>query len=209
MQGTTRYGQTGGSRLTLSQSRSRVLDDQRYFKGTVAQLIAILSQAANPAHIRAAAFAISRLIASEKTFPHRGIVWSVLRPIFHSPLLETSPESLQNALSSSSTSADSARLTPNASLSILQLLIANMEPSPMILSSVLGPIVTALYTLWYTLENVRTADPVVRETVGSLLMTWARVVSENRAVDTLMEIVSGKGGEWEVAIGGEIKKLRP
>jgi hypothetical protein len=60
------------------------------------------------------------------------------------------------------------------SLTLLSILLANSDPSPLLHSIVLGPILPALFSLLFYLQHTK-AEPVTREEANGLLLTWARV----------------------------------
>jgi hypothetical protein len=160
-------------------------------------------------HKRAVSFALSRLLASGKTSSRHAIVSSILLPLLHNPLLgracvTTAQNHAASTISSSTESHDSS--DPRATVLTLQVLLTNIDPSPLLISSILSPIAPPLFTLWSRLERAKTSDPALKESVKGLLSTWGRVVGMQDAVDRLWGIVCGEGGEWDVDAASGIHK---
>ena len=54
---------------------------------------------------------------------------------------------------------------------------------------------------------MKTADPLLKESVNGLLATWGRVVVSMECFDNLWRVLEGAGGEWEINIAGEIRNV--
>ncbi|KAF7288240.1 RTP1-C1 domain-containing protein [Mycena chlorophos] len=155
------------------------LPSEEYFSAILPRILELLSERAPPAYRRAAAFAISRMLA----MPVRPAVLSLL----HAPFMS----------SNSSTDARKA-------LATLTTLVTNTDPSPTLISSLLSPIISALYSLLYSLDNAKTTDPNVRETVRGLVATWGRVAGTTEALAVLWSIVAGERGHWRITLEDRI-----
>lgn len=178
---------------------------QDFFTATTLQLLDILSDTENKApstHQRAAAFSLSRMLTHD--YEHRSTVAGILLPLLHNPLLLDAPEIEEGV----TTKADTAKksLTPSSSISTLQLLLVNTDPSPNLVSALFTPIAPSLYTLYSYLESNKTSDPAVKEIVKGLLETWARVAASEEVVEGCWSIIDGKGGYWTADIAGELRR---
>ncbi|KAJ7682824.1 hypothetical protein DFH06DRAFT_306273 [Mycena polygramma] len=153
-----------------------------YFPIITPRILELLSDRAPSAYRRAAAFSISRMLAT----PASSAVLSFLHP----PLLSVNPAT-----------------SPRAALSIIMMIVTNTDPSPTLISILLSPIVSALYSLLYHLDQVKTSDPSLKELLRGLLGTWGRVVGATEALAILWSIIDGQGGEWRVDLDGQITRL--
>jgi hypothetical protein len=54
---------------------------------------------------------------------------------------------------------------------------------------------------------MKTSNPTMKESIRGILATWGRVVTAQEGIDILWMIVSGNGGDWEVNIEGDIKRI--
>ncbi|KDQ64472.1 hypothetical protein JAAARDRAFT_116363 [Jaapia argillacea MUCL 33604] len=176
-----------------------------YFQQIVPRIIDVLSprNGSSPSsYIRAAAFCLSRMISPSRDFPYFVLVSQLSFQILHGPFLDTPAEGLQSDPDDSQ-----PRLTPADALSTLVVLITNTDPSPTLISSILGPIVPSLYALLDHLEGRKTSDPEVKESIRGLLTTWGRVVSNAEIVDGFWSIILGEGGHWSVDVAGGVQRV--
>jgi hypothetical protein len=97
--------------------------------------------------------------------------------------------------------------SPRAALSTILTLVTNTDPSPALISSLLSPIASALYSLLYHLDKVKTSDPSLKEMLRGLLGTWGRVVGATEALAILWSVIDGQGGEWRVDLEGQISRV--
>jgi hypothetical protein len=97
--------------------------------------------------------------------------------------------------------------SPRAALSTIMTLVTNIDPSPTLISSLLSPIASALYSLLYHLDKVKTSDPSLKEMLRGLLGTWGRVVGATEALAILWSVIDGQGGEWRVDLEGQISRV--
>ncbi|KAJ7507767.1 hypothetical protein B0H11DRAFT_2314195 [Mycena galericulata] len=155
---------------------------QAYFSTITPKILDLLSDRAPPAYRRAGAFSISRML----TTPASAAVLAFLHPPFHS-VTPSSP--------------------PRQALTMIMMLITNTDPSPTLISTLLSPIVSALYALLYHLDQIKTSDPSLKEMLRGLLGTWGRVVGTTEALAILWSVVDGQGGEWRVDLEGQITRL--
>ncbi|KAJ7276373.1 hypothetical protein B0H12DRAFT_1041351 [Mycena haematopus] len=153
-----------------------------YFSTITPRILELLSDSAPTSYRRAAAFSLSRML----TMPTSSVVLSFLHP----PFL---------AVNSAS--------SPRAALSTIMALVTNTDPSPTLISSLLSPIVSALYSLLYHLDQVKTSDPSLKEMLRGLLGTWGRVVGATEALAVSWSVIDGQGGEWRVDLEGQISRL--
>ncbi|KAJ7068253.1 hypothetical protein C8F01DRAFT_600334 [Mycena amicta] len=154
---------------------------EEYFPTVVPRILELLSNRAPPAYRRAAAFSISRMLA----IPACSAVFSLL----HGPFLSINPP-----------------IDPQKALATLTTLVTNTDPSPTLISTLLSPILPALYSLLYSLEKTKATDPNIKETVRGLVGTWGRVIGAPEALDILWSIVAGEGGFWRINLDGEISR---
>ncbi|KAF7301652.1 RTP1-C1 domain-containing protein [Mycena indigotica] len=155
---------------------------EAYFPAIIPRILDLLSDRAPPAYRRAGAFSISRMLA----IPACSLLFSLL----HGPFL------------SFNTPCEAHKL-----LDTLTTLVTNTDPSPTMISSLLSPIMSSLYSLLYTFDTTRTADPSIKEAVRGLLATWGRVIATEEALAILWSITAGEGGYWRIELDGKICHL--
>lgn len=158
-----------------------------------------------PAHRRAVAFSLSRMLASDENLNSPGFVSKTLLPILHYPFLTAHANDTDGSPSQSPD--EQQGMTPSGSLSTLQTLLTNADPSPTFITDLLTPIVPALFAILSSLESTKTSDPAIRETVKGFLSTWGRVVGTPEGIEVLWRVVDGEGGEWQTDVAGEITKV--
>lgn len=157
---------------------------QTYFEQVIPRLFSMLhkepdAQQVSPAHKRAAAFTLSRLLAPD--FRHVRISRAIILRTLHLPLLSVSE----------------SPSSPYMALQLLIALVSRMDPSPPLLSTLLSPIVPALATLLEHFSGTRATDPELRVSVHGIFIAWGRVMSHEEATDRLWAVVLGAGGTWE------------
>ncbi|KAG9317662.1 hypothetical protein JVU11DRAFT_1873 [Chiua virens] len=172
---------------------------EEYFGIVIPRLMELLSNDVPATYRRAASFSISRMLHPE--FVYGPLVSSLVSPIIHYPLLRDSKVV--------SFEGNSEGPSPATVLSILTTLLLNTDPSPVFITHVLSPVVTALYALIFHLDTMKATDPVLRESVQGLLATWGRVVEMQDGVNTLWSVIRGKRIHWKVDISGNIKHGTP
>jgi len=98
-------------------------------------------------------------------------------------------------------------LPPRRAISTLTTILTNTDPSPVLISTLLSPILPPLYAILFYLDGVKTSDPQLKESLKSLLTTWGRVVSLQEVVSVLWTILDDQGGGWETDGEGEIRPV--
>lgn len=142
------------------------------------------------------------MVASDIGYAHQALVSSIIIPVVHNPFLLVT-----NTLGEVSSPMVSHFMTPTAALATLMQLMLHTDPSPALISTFLSPILPELYTLSTTLERIKAADPVLKESVRGLLLTWGRVVVSSECYEKLLLILDGSGGDWKVDVAGEIQRV--
>ncbi|KAJ3986901.1 hypothetical protein F5890DRAFT_1636144 [Lentinula detonsa] len=179
--------------LEKLQHISRVLNiapagmkSEEYFSTVVPRIMDLLQESRHPAYRRAAAFALSQMLAVKDRIPAK-IVLSLL----HDPFLKGSdkPTDVTTALND------------------LTILLTNSDPSPELISSLLSPVVRPLYALLFHLDTVKTSDPELKEVVRGLLMTWSRIASTSEAVDILWSILDDEASQWHTDLEGGVQRV--
>lgn len=98
------------------------------------------------------------------------------------------------------------KMSPDASLRTIQVLLTNTDPSPHLISTLFTPIVPSLYALYAHLEGTKVSDPLLRESIKGYLETWGRLVGSAEVISTLWRIIDREGGNWHVDIAGAISR---
>jgi len=94
-------------------------------------------------------------------------------------------------------------MRPSQALSTICTLL-NSDPSPILATLVLSPILPSLYALMYYFDKTRASDPVLRDSVKTLLMTWGRIVECHEGVEKLWLVLHGGRITWKVSESDEI-----
>ena len=178
---------------------------QLYYGHILHQLLGVLSadEEVPPAHQRAAAFSLSRMMSEDKI---HGFATRIVLSALHRPLLEVTVLPLRDQ-DTSSRLTSGITLTPSETIRTLQALLTNTDPSPTLVSSLLTPVIAPLYGLLYALDSVKTSDPAQKTTVRGILRTWGRLADTVEGMAILWSIVDGEGGEWRVSILGDISRV--
>ena len=134
-------------------------------------------------------FALSRMLAADKPFLHHASASRILLSQLHKPLTEVN------------------ETDANTALSILTNLIMNADPSPTLISMLLSPVIPSVYALSFYLDSVKTSDPLLKESVRSILTTWGRVVAVPEGVDCLWHIIRGEKSNWQKGSDGLVKRV--
>lgn len=170
---------------------------QEYYENIVPQLFAVLAEKdLSPVQLRAVAFTLSRLISSEQTSVNKSAATRLVLSTVHRPFLSGLPAS----------SNLDGNQSPSAALATLQAILVNSDPSPTLISSLLTPIIPALFLISSEADSMKFVDPSLRACLQGLLGTWGRVISAQEGIATLWLTVEGEGGIWNVDISGEINQ---
>ncbi|KAF5369873.1 hypothetical protein D9758_001077 [Tetrapyrgos nigripes] len=154
------------------------MKSEEYFTAIIPRIIDLLKDDRHPAFKRAAAFALSQMLTEDNSPTANAILTTLHGPI----LLGMNRENDTRNPTSDTTDVDDT-------LGILTILIANSDPSPKFIQSLLSPIIVALYSHLFRLESVRTSDPSLKESARGLLLTWSKIASTAEAVEILWSIV--------------------
>ncbi|KAI0677089.1 hypothetical protein C8Q78DRAFT_959916 [Trametes maxima] len=169
------------------------MDIQEYLNTMVPRILVLLGldeRSLPMAHRRTLAFSLSRMLTNEGNAETKRFTGDIVFPMLHDPILRGTGD-----------------ITPAASLKPIQVLLTNTDPSPHLLSALLTPIVPSLYTLHACLEQARTSDPLLRETIKGFLSTWGRLVNGEEIIQTMWNVIEGEGSDWRVDVAGEIFRV--
>ncbi|KAH7879787.1 uncharacterized protein C8R40DRAFT_1035206 [Lentinula edodes] len=173
------------SRVLITVPAGMVPKD--YFSIILPRLIDLLQESRYPAYRRAAAFALSQMLAVKN-----GTAAQIILFRFHDLFLYTRP--------------DTEETDVTIVLGNLTTVLTNSDPSPELISTLLSPIVRPLYGLLFHLDSIRTSDPELKEMVRGLLLTWSRITSSSEAIDTLWTIFDDEGGQWHTDLEGGVRR---
>lgn len=151
-------------------------------------------------HVKAAAYCLSRMLVDEG-FPYRQVASTEILPLIHAPLLRTSTMSLQG----SGTLEDDNVMHPQDALAMLIKLLTNTDPSPSLISTLISPILPALYSLKEHVSR-KLVDPSLQQSLHGLLVTWGRIIDPSDGINTLWKIIEGDDLGWEVDVAGKIRR---
>ena len=168
------------------------------------QILSSLSNNIPSTHKRAAAFTVSRMLATDSSQPHLDICARHLLSCLHDKFLQVQDA----ALGSEPESSRPFILTPSTAVSALGTLVANMDPHPASISRLLSPIVLQLYSLLHHLDKIKTSDPGFRESLHGLLITWGKIVEGSEGLDCLWSIYQTEEIYWKVDITGDIRRVQ-
>ena len=173
----------------------------------VPRILALLANSSPLAHRRAAAFTLSCMLSPNSTYEHQALAASMVIPILHGPFLDVGTQELSQDSPSSLPAKVQHALSPTAAFSTLVVFIMLADPSPTLISTLLTPIMPCLYALSAYMDRTKTTDPMLKESMNSLLATWGRVVVSSECFDNLWCVLEGVGGAWEIDIAGEIRAV--
>jgi hypothetical protein len=171
----------------------------------VPRILILLSNSSPLTHRRAAASTLSRMV-TDSGYGHQPLAASVIIPILHGPFLQAGSQELSLDSPPSLPGVQYAS-SPTSALLIIMSFIMHTDPSPTLISTLLSPIMPCLYALSAHMNHMKTTDPLLKESTRALLATWGRVVVSKECFDNLWRVLEGAGGEWEIDIAGEIKKV--
>ncbi|KAF8655292.1 hypothetical protein AX16_003191 [Volvariella volvacea WC 439] len=174
------------------------ISPEEYFPTVIPRLLALLSEHHPLLYRRAAAFTVSRIFISAPPTERNKFATQAILDGLHEPLISTT------------SSLDPSRIKPATALARLAILMANIDPSPQVITSLLSPVVPSLYSLHLHLEKIKTSDPAQKETVHTLIITWGKTTGKEEVLETLQAIIMGQGGYWETNISdGIVRTERP
>lgn len=150
----------------------------------------LLSSEESPVHKRVASFSISRMLTTDG-FAHHHITSAIILKMLHQPFQD---DRLDSELPSSSP------------LDTLITLISNTDPSPTLISCLLTPVMSALYSVLHHMDKVKTSDPTLKESLRGLLVTWAKIVGTSEGIACLWSILENDDGLWQLDLEGRIHK---
>jgi len=182
---------------------------KEYYHAIIPRTIMLLSNTVPPAHRRAAAFTVSRMLGTDDTFHYHTMTSTIVLAMLHLPFLRgTSQRGTEQVAPDNPGPPPNPlhHMTTTVALSTLVTLIINTDPSPVFISTLLSPIAPALYALLYHLDQIKTSDPSIRESLHGLLATWGRVVSSLEGVDVLSTILDCTGDDWQVDMESQISR---
>ncbi|CDZ96162.1 Domain of unknown function DUF2435 [Phaffia rhodozyma] len=173
----------GGDILTKkSESFARILTSvpagqtsEAYFSKVIPRLMSLLISSNTPTtYLRPLSTTIIRLIPAQS---------SRIFPSLHAPLLQPSQNLFTQA-------------PLQSVLSMIPLILLSPPSTSTQKSMLLRPIIGQVFGLyWHLLQN-KTADVVLKEEVGAMLKSWAKVLSE-ADVGRGLEVVLRAGRGWE------------
>ncbi|KAJ3874120.1 hypothetical protein F5051DRAFT_443634 [Lentinula edodes] len=181
-----------GIQLDKLQHLSRVLItvpalSLGFFSIILPSLIDLLQENRYPAYRRAAAFALSQMLAVKN-----GTAAQIILFRFHELFVYTHP--------------DTEETDVTIVLGNLTTLLTNSDPSPELISTLLSPIVRPFYGLLLRLASIGTSDLELQEMVHGLLLTWSRITSSSEAIDSLWTIFDDEGDQWHTDLEGGVRR---
>lgn len=176
-----------------------------YFAIIVPRIIHLVSDTIPASYRRAGSFALYRMLAADGSFLHQDMAESIVKAALHDPFLLVPAIPL-----ASESTTPPMRLSPPDALSVIVTLLLNSDPSPVLISSLLSPILPALYSLSYHLERHKTSDPRVKESLRGILVLWGKITDSLEATQVLWRIVEhGNGEMWSVGLESDFWRVAP
>ncbi|KAH0587531.1 hypothetical protein H2248_006313 [Termitomyces sp. 'cryptogamus'] len=168
---------------------------EEFYNQVIPKIVALLNPQESATNKRAAAFVISRMLSGDAKFEHQDLISKISRMILLRPF---------------STGEDGktvdATLSISSALVTLITLVSNADPSPTLISSLLSPIVSTLYSLLHYVDHVKTVDPSLRESLRGLIITWGKIVSTADGVHILWPILRSDEIKWTIDLEGNISR---
>ncbi|KAG6821255.1 hypothetical protein H0H93_002365 [Arthromyces matolae] len=175
------------------QSVPANMNAEEYFSQLIPKVVALLAPQEPTENKRVAAFAVSRFLSADSETQHR----DVISKITLAALLDSfSPVANQSDKKTSISSA----------LDTLITLVANADPSPTLISTLLSPILPTLYSMLHSVDQTKAVDPTLREPLRGLLITWGKIIAPGDGIDILWSIVQSEGMNWIIDLEGGIKR---
>lgn len=170
-----------------------------------------MASATPPAHMRAAAFSLSRMLTVTAGNPDRDIRRLIMTWLINDSFrVRTDPKDPSSIVPSTlpqgltedeahafSYATKSLWLPTLQMLQTLASLITNTDPTPDLVTFLLRPVVPHMYSLRDCLKGSKTADPTTVEIVEGLLFTWARSIEKDEVVAGLWKVIEGECSDWE------------
>ncbi|KAF9009097.1 hypothetical protein BDQ17DRAFT_1349522 [Cyathus striatus] len=179
------------------------MDSLEYYSLIIPKIISLLSNEMSLACKRAASFSLSRFLSSDNPSSSYKVASSLVYQLLHTPFLtnksreETIPSDLRNL----------PRLSLSTALLTIIALISNTDPSPTFITNLLSPIVPELYSLLHYLEGNKSSDPVLKESLRAVLVTWGKIISSTIGDEILWSILcQNETDHWKVDLDGQIQK---
>ncbi|KAF9462618.1 hypothetical protein BDZ94DRAFT_1366131 [Collybia nuda] len=159
---------------------------------TVPSTLSFLAPMEPAVHKRVASFSISRMLSNDGTFKHQHIASPIILNILHHPFqdnhLESEPSFNSNPLYR------------------LITLISNTDPSPVFISALLTAIFPCLYSVLYNMDQAKTSDPNLKESLRGILITWGKIVDKSEGCVSLWSILGSGEALWKLDLDGQIRK---
>lgn len=140
----------------------------------------------------------------------KNVLQQCLFPSFHPdthPSTPEQPERPEYKPSETDSVFASTKATASEAIHALSVIVANADPTPVVIENLLQPLASKLYLLLEYLHRSKTADPTLRETVEGLLNTWGRLSEAEKVVSGLWEVMEDLPFEWGVDEEGEIAMI--
>ncbi|KAF4619552.1 hypothetical protein D9613_005233 [Agrocybe pediades] len=175
------------------------MNENEYYSSVFPRVIKTLVMDNRVSFKRATAFTIYRAIIPQNVSQKPSSNAEFVLNVFQRPFLDfTDPEMFQEK---------KYLLRPDEALSALTVLLSNTEPSPLLLSRLLTPIISELYLLSYDIDQVKTADPSLKESINDLLLSWGKIIDRDEGSQALWAIIEGgKAGQWHFNLEGRFWK---
>jgi hypothetical protein len=176
---------------------------QDYFSIIVPRLVDDIATSRAKDHnkgTRASAFVLSHMLSSNKGFQHLSLVTNLVKERLHRPFQDSEREALvQNPVAVPLASVDTT-------LSALANFVANCDPAPSLISMIISPVLPALYSISEVLQEHKTADPMLRDSVHGLLMTWGRIIDDEEGATQLLAVAQHYDASWHLDGVGQLSK---
>ncbi|KAF9534898.1 hypothetical protein CPB83DRAFT_901829 [Crepidotus variabilis] len=174
-----------------------------YFQSIFPRLFQILAKSTQTNHQRAAAFSIYRAIIPEKSTQSSIEAGRVALRLLQEPFCDS--EYVSPLLGTQQPPKQC--LSPREALDSIIALLANTEPSPNLISTLLSSLVPSLYGLYFDISQHKTVDPQLKELVIGLLKSWGKIIESVEGETILWKLVeSNKEWDWKFDLEGNLSK---
>jgi hypothetical protein len=175
---------------------------QSYMSIIIPRLISDLNATTkSPTFLRASSFVLSRMVTSTEQARHLDLAINVITQTLHGPFKEGA-ESTSHSPSASARMLDS----PESAIAAMVAFFANCDPSPSVFSSVLSPVVPALYSIVCVLREKKVVDPLLLDSANGLLASWGRVTDANECVEVLWTVIQDYDDTWRMNEAGYLMR---